>query len=372
MCAYSAPKHLKHMLTLTEHYLSLALFTYIFSCLTFAAVRWFHACRPYDKWPDYYYPGRKLSVLVFLSALIMLPYALNPADNDAWVLLKGCFMILLPFYCAVLMSKYFGTVKQWNKWKRHAVYLIVTFGLTIAALLIVAIVPGVQTARHRNWLQLLIATEGIVSVLFTIYCLMKIYRWLQEVNDENYSNEDDFPEQFASRMLWMVLFYLVFVWTVVVTDSPVVIAVANVVLAPLNIYLLILVLHPQRKNDYEEAIQEPISTVEAEERGNAPTDATVDAIVNSIRKVVETDRRYLDPHLAMQDVVDRCGFGRTYVSWVFKNKLGGFFHYVNSLRIDYAQQYQKEHPMATLDEVASASGFTNRQSLYRVRKRLGK
>ena len=71
------------MLTLTEHYLSLALFTYIFSCLTFAAVRWFHACRPYDKWPDYYYPGRKLSVLVFLSALIMLPYALNPADNDA-------------------------------------------------------------------------------------------------------------------------------------------------------------------------------------------------------------------------------------------------------------------------------------------------
>ena len=231
-CAYSAPKHLKHMLTLTEHYLSLALFTYIFSCLTFAAVRWFHACRPYDKWPDYYYPGRKLSVLVFLSALIMLPYALNPADNDAWVLLKGCFMILLPFYCAVLMSKYFGTVKQWNKWKRHAVYLIVTFGLTIAALLIVAIVPGVQTARHRNWLQLLIATEGIVSVLFTIYCLMKIYRWLQEVNDENYSNEDDFPEQFASRMIWMVLFYLVVVWTVVVTDSPVVIAVANVVLHP--------------------------------------------------------------------------------------------------------------------------------------------
>ena len=360
------------MLTLTEHYLSLALFTYILSCLTFTAVRWFHICRPYDKQPDYYYPGRKLSVLVFLSALIMLPYALDPADSDAWMLLKSCYMILLPFYCAVLMSKYFGTVKQWNKWKRHAAVLVVPFGLTIAALLVLSIVPGTQTDELGPALQLLVVTEGILSVLFTVYCLMKIYHWLQEVNDENYSNEDDFPEQFASRLIWIVLFFLVFVWAVVIVDSQVAMAVANGVLALFNIYLLILVLHPHRTSEYEEAIQETITDEDTEERGNAPTAATVNAIVNSIQKVVKTDRRYLDPHLAMQDVVERCGFGRTYVSWVFKNKLGGFFHYVNSLRIDYAQQYQKEHPMATLDEVASASGFTNRQSLYRVRKRLGK
>jgi hypothetical protein len=42
---------------------------------------------------------------------------------------------------------------------------------------------------------------------------------------------------------------------------------------------------------------------------------------------------------------------------VFATEFGGFFNYVNSLRLNYADTYRKEQPDAKLSEVISESGF---------------
>ena len=46
---------------------------YIMGCLVIAAVRWFHMCRPYDRNPLYYYPGRKATTLAYLMSLTLIP-----------------------------------------------------------------------------------------------------------------------------------------------------------------------------------------------------------------------------------------------------------------------------------------------------------
>ena len=55
---------------------------------------------------------------------------------------------------------------------------------------------------------------------------------------------------------------------------------------------------------------------------------------------------------------------------VFKSELGGFFNYINNQRLDYADRYQKEHPNASIQEVALESGFGSRQTYYAVKRKL--
>lgn len=43
-----------------------------------------------------------------------------------------------------------------------------------------------------------------------------------------------------------------------------------------------------------------------------------------------------------------CSTCRTYIARVFATEFGGFFNYVNSLRLNYADTYRKEHPDAKL------------------------
>ena len=81
---------------------------------------------------------------------------------------------------------------------------------------------------------------------------------------------------------------------------------------------------------------------------------------------------YLDPHLTIQDVADKAGYSRTYIAGLFKTELGGFFNFINNLRLEYADNYQKEHPDATLSEVIAESGFASRTTYYAVKARMQK
>ena len=358
------------MFTTTEHYLSVAQFAYILSALFFAAVRWFHMCRPYDRESKYYYPDRLETTLIFLSSVILLPYAINPSSCDTWMLVKGYFIIIIPFDCTILLYKYFGTVKQWYNWRRETIALGIPFGITMLALLAIAIIPQCQlTDQQQNIVTTVIYVEGIVSAVFCIIAMIKVYKCVRQLNNDDYSNPDDFPATYAKKVLPIPIIHLLLLWPIILGDSQAGMALVNIALAVCYVILLIIELHPQRSRPIDEDIildSSPATSVS----NNAPSQQTIDNIIKSIRNHIEKEQLYLNPHFSMQDVVNQSRYGRTYVSWVFKNKLGGFFNYINTLRLEYARKYQQEHPMATLDEVAAASGFTTRQSLYRVKKRL--
>ena len=46
------------------------------------------------------------------------------------------------------------------------------------------------------------------------------------------------------------------------------------------------------------------------------------------------------------------------------------WHYINNQRLDYAEKYIKEHPKASIQEVAIESGFSSRQTYYSVKAKL--
>ena len=91
-------------------------------------------------------------------------------------------------------------------------------------------------------------------------------------------------------------------------------------------------------------------------------------LIKTIRVEVEERQAFLDPSLTL---AERCRTNRTYVSAALMD-LGGFFFYVNRLRLTYAATWRKKHQESTVEQVALASGFNSRQSFYNVRRQLAK
>ena len=401
-------------MSLIDHYYSLVAFAFILSGLFFAAVRWFHMCRPYDQEPEYYYPDRPMLTFFYFLPLFTFPYVLWPDDPDAWLLVKCYFPLTHLFICAVLIFNYFGRVKNYFRWRRIAILMSVPIFALLAMLLFKAL--SHSTWGPRSHTVLIVATI-ILSVLTSIYCLYairKLFAWLKQQNESDYySNPDDFPSAYAKRIVFIPLFEFVVIWVVFFIDSRVAMAILQIVFVVFNIIFLISVLHPKRnKSPYalmtEEEEKEKKKEMEKEEEKMTAATATtspaaeapkhpepqaampspdspgdggqsgsglpeekVQVIVSEIKAFVEGEQQFLNPHLSIIDVAEHCGYGRTYVSKVLTNELGGFFHYINSLRLDYARQYREDHPYATQDEVATASGFSSRQTFYSVRRRMG-
>ena len=339
--------------TVMQHIYSLAAVTCLVTTLVVAAVRWFHMCSPYNRKPSYYYPGRSAMTLCMLSTVIVLPYALFPGSEWTWMLARAYFFPEEIYLCTVLLFNYFGNVRQWKKWKKPTVVMAVPAAV---AMLGVPMVSGSAAA----WLLYL---AGALETVFCVIALILVARWAQwarSAAEDEFSNPKDFPSQFARRMISMLALVLVAVWVTALTGSRTVMAVLNLLLSIFSVTLLIQALHPNRHREMveEEPESEPVVPARTRE------------MVRAIRRVVEEEQAYLDPHLTLQDIADRVGSNRSYIARIFASEFGGFFNYVNSLRLDYADAYRQSHPKAKIGEIIAESGFGSRSTYYSAQAKL--
>jgi YesN/AraC family two-component response regulator len=84
---------------------------------------------------------------------------------------------------------------------------------------------------------------------------------------------------------------------------------------------------------------------------------------------MDEQQPYLNSELKVQDVADALGTNRTYISNCIKNARGySFSQFVNSYRVEYAQQMLRQHPDKKISEVSIASGFATEVSFFRTFK----
>jgi len=98
----------------------------------------------------------------------------------------------------------------------------------------------------------------------------------------------------------------------------------------------------------------------------------LDQTAVEIKAYVEEQEAYLDSHLKIDDVVEHCQHGRTYVSLTFQRRFGSFASYVNGLRLAYYERYLVQHPNETKESAALAAGFPSYNAYYRAKKRISK
>ena len=318
------------MFTEAQHLFSLAAAAYLVAGLVAATLRWFHMCAPYDKDPDYYYPGRTYAVIAYLATLLVLPYILNPYSRDAWELTR--------VYCLPVLLYFFSGIPAW---------------LPLLAAIVFVLIPGDQFAdptyaRIANWV---VYCSGALMTLLCLYSIRTVYKWIKGFDTDEYSNTEDLPLNFAKKMILLLILCSVLLWIAAAFNSQLFMAILHLLLTVMAV-----------PKEEEEASKQVYVRQIPESR--------VLEILSGIAEVVLEREAFLNPHLTIQDVADRCGYNRTYVAGVFKSELGGFFNYINNQRLDYAEKYIKEHPKASIQEVAAESGFSSRQTYYSVKAKL--
>lgn len=362
------------------YFYGLAAAAYVVTSLIIASVRWFHMCRPYDRNPGYYYPGRRAITLIYLSALVLIPYVIYPDSLPAWLLIKAYFLPIGLYIPTILLLSYFGGVKQWKKWRGPILSLGIIVGLSLLAA-IAWTIPGADE-RTSDIIRYIILGTGVIMTFVCEWAVGVVMKWAREADNEDYSNPDDFPVNFARRSITMLHVTMVLLWITALSDNKTVMAAQNIYMCFISVVLLISALHPHRHgNPLEEQDNQdsvPDKTSKKSRTQDSKTsyyshniaDDKIQEIIDAIREVVEQREAFLEPHLTMQDVANRTGYNRTYVAAVFKNHLGGFFTYVNTLRLDYADQYRKSHPKASVVEISNESGFNSRTTYYTVQAKI--
>ena len=343
---------------------------YLVTCWVFSVVRGVHNCGTPKERRAYIWPDRKMQVIIYLCGTVLLPYVLNPQNEAAWILMKSYFPCTYYFYCGALIFCFFGTVKQWKTWKKNnAIAATITF-LAMAPLVVNAWWPSGQLLSQQfleAW-NIVVIVVSISMIGYASVAMWQVRKWIKKARELNYSNPDDFPTEYAHRMWLTPIILTPFLWPAFITNSPTVMAFLCIPLAIFNITLLLNVMPVWRRaailtdDDEDEEAEDNDDDELAEERSNR--------IAAEIELFVNTEAAYLDSHLKLEQVVERCNFSRRYVSKVFTERFGGFSDYVNGLRLNYFEHYKAQHPNSTDESAAEASGFTSYKSYLNAKERL--
>ncbi len=88
-----------------------------------------------------------------------------------------------------------------------------------------------------------------------------------------------------------------------------------------------------------------------------------DSLLSRFQQLMLNEQLFLKQGLSLSDVADRLGTNKTYVSKLVNQTYNlGFPELLNTLRVDYAEQYLLSHRNARQAEVAKACGFVSASS----------
>ena len=274
------------------------------------------------------------------------------------------------FYTGLLLLCYAGTVKQWNRWKFVSWTAVCIVIATMLIPVLNAWLPfEFMNAQGVRFWHYVITFESLLMMAFCCLAMWQVWCWIRESRDANYSNPDDFPVRYASIVLFYPIILTPLVWPAYVLDSRQVMAILHILLAVFNVVLLITVMPAWRRKFMLPATADDDHTSEEEERQDAHVEEQIEQTALEIRAYVEEKKAYLDPHLRIDEVVEHCQHGRTYVSLTLQRRYGSFANYVNGLRLEHYEEYVDKHPNETKESAALASGFSSYNAYYRAKQR---
>ena len=114
-----------------------------------------------------------------------------------------------------------------------------------------------------------------------------------------------------------------------------------------------------------------VSLVKQQLFATRPVGSWDDSLLTKFQALMLNEQLFLQPSLSLNDVADRLRTNKTYVSKLVNNTYNmGFPELLNTLRVDYAEQYILDHKDAKQDEIAKACGFLSASSFNNIFKKI--
>ena len=95
------------------------------------------------------------------------------------------------------------------------------------------------------------------------------------------------------------------------------------------------------------------------------------SLTSRFQHIMLEEQLFLQPRLTLEDVAERLGTSKTYVSKMVNNTYNlGFPELINTLRVDYAEQYILSHREAKQEQIAAHCGFLSASSFNTTFKKV--
>lgn len=96
-----------------------------------------------------------------------------------------------------------------------------------------------------------------------------------------------------------------------------------------------------------------------------------DSLLTRFRNLMVNEQLFLQPSLSLGDIADRLHTNKTYISKLVNNTYNlSFPEFLNTLRIDFAEQYLISHPDDNQMMVAKACGFRSASSFNNIFRKI--
>lgn len=359
-------------------YFFVANFFFVLVSLQCGITRWLHVCNPYRGYEQFYFPAFVPAVAIFCVQILEFPYLLNVFSSDTLFAVTTFALLFYPPMYKFIWVRYFYSHPLSKKYVIKnmilpflIVFILYTFVLLKREIPYKEVFMGISLVVFAVHVFLMLRSQRETARIIRKHFLMK------------YSNPKDFPSRPGKRLLYVPLAYCFLVLVTYLAQDGWVKLGRDILLGLLNFNLFIYILDPHREGAActvridEDKMQEEENEWEGAEeedesiRQNRLSDEQRFALEDQIVELVAKQELFKNTDLTLNDLTERIGTNRNYVSEaISRSEYGSFYKMVNSYRIKYAMELMSENPCMKLDEVAHFSGFSSRVTFSRAFKDL--
>lgn len=338
-----------------------------------AYTKWRHICVPYRSNPDFYYPSRRKWIFTYAMSILLIGCILQPNNPDNWIAAR-CFCLLITPNLIVT-----GIIKHCSQIKKLEIKLILLSHIPITFQIIITILGWLDMDILQAYEFKILFITGALGIIFSI-AIMRTLFWLKEqmriFYENKYSNEEEFPNNFAKDIIPRIIIMLPIIWLTFITKNPYVMGVAFLIITGAYVFFLNYVLDSHIQpipeeyqpkdaiNPITEADEMTESLNEDEGLATRPNEGFED----HLQQLMETEKPYLNPNLTIMELARMMNTNVPTLRNVSKQKYGSFIKMVNFYRLSHAKELHKEHPEYSKQAIAEDSGFGSYRSLLRAEK----
>ena len=318
------------------------------------------------------FPAQQLVANFYLLQLIEVPYLLMVGQPEALFYANGTALLLFSSYMLVMSRNYFFLESPTS-------FKLVIFLLPVWLCWIAILLPVFGVVEFSVGFHHLMTT--IVLVLFVGYMFLldrfrrQLMLHIRELDEDEYSNEEDFPVTFAMSIKWLPLVISVLLAVNFLINDPYVKMARDIIFTVINVWFAIYTLNPHRKvrqlpKELKQKMEQEFESG-GEDHKRHLNEEQIHEMESRLMALIREEKLYLNDHLSMNDLVKRLHTNKTYLSEVISSsEFGSFYQLINTLRIEHACWMLGEDPSLKMEQVALASGFSSGSAFSQVFKRI--
>lgn len=343
---------------------------YIVVCIYGWLLKTFYVPAAYKEVFGELYPSRLALANMYMMQVFELPFLFFIGRPEVLFCVNGSTLMFITAYLVVLVKGYFFL--DFYKPKRLFYFMhpiiICWLALLLPVLGIIEFTP-----LYKTIMTIVVLALSLVYILQLDRCRLRLIKQIREIDEDEFSAEDDFPVKFAQSIKWLPLMVcLILILSFLINDYYFKMA-RDIIFIVINVWFAIISLNPHRntkklpkelkkKDEYDEAASQVKYRL---------TQKYCYDMEKKLIDIIREKKLYLEEHLTMNDLTEIMRVNKNYISEVIaRSEYQSFYKLINTMRIEHACELLRNDPTAKLEQVAMSSGFTSGSSFSQVFKRL--